>query len=83
MVSLHHVGTSTLADGDYEVIQEPEGEVPEVQANVIEIAEDPSQRSEEPKAANSVPESSEGSPGHIPNTFTYATYNSFTDALGI
>ena len=69
MVSLHHVGTSTLADGDYEVIQEPEGEVPEVQANVIEIAEDPSQRSEEPKAANSVPESSEGKPRTYPKYF--------------
>ena len=80
---MHHVGTSTLADGDYEVIQEPEGEVPEVQANVIEIAEDPSQRSEEPKALTPFLRAQKASPGHIPNTFTYATYNSFTDALGI
>ena len=42
---------TTLADGTYELVPESESEQREAQVNLTEIAEDPNQSSEEPKAS--------------------------------
>ena len=44
------VDTTTLADGTYELVPESESEQHEAQVNLTEVAEDPNQSSEEPKA---------------------------------
>ena len=44
------VESTTLPDGNYELVPEQEEEPHEAQANWMEAAEDPGQRSEEPKA---------------------------------
>jgi len=44
------VDSTTLADGDYEVVPEREEEPHEAQVNYTEAKEDPNQLSEEPKA---------------------------------
>ena len=45
-----HVDTS-LPDGTYELVPESESEQREADINLIEVAEDPNQSSEEPKAS--------------------------------
>ena len=45
-----HVDNS-LPDGTYELVPESESEQIEADANLIEVAEDPNQSSEEPKAS--------------------------------
>jgi len=45
-----HIDSTTLADGTYELVPESESEQREAQANLTEVAEDPNQSSEEPKA---------------------------------
>jgi len=47
-----HVDTTTLADGTYELVPESESEQREAQVNLIEVAEDLNQSSEEPKASS-------------------------------
>ena len=47
-----HIDTTTLADGTYELVPESESEQREAQVNLIEIAEDLNQSSEEPKASS-------------------------------
>ena len=47
-----HIETTSLADGTYELIQEPDGDISKAQANVVEITEDPNFNSEEPKSAD-------------------------------
>ena len=42
---------TTLADGTYEPVPESESEQHDAQVNLTEIAEDPNQSSEEPKAS--------------------------------
>ena len=46
-----HIDTSTLADGTYELVPKSESEPREAQVNLTEVAEDPNQSSEEPKAS--------------------------------
>ena len=46
-----HIDSTTLADGTYELVPESESEQREAQANLTEVAEDPYQSSEEPKAS--------------------------------
>ena len=46
-----HIDSTTLADGTYELVPESESEQREAQANLTEVAEDPNQSSEEPKAS--------------------------------
>ena len=38
----------------YELIQEPDGDISEAQANVVELTEVPNSDSEEPKSADSI-----------------------------
>ena len=47
-----HIDTTTLADGTYELVPESESVQREAQVNLIEIAEDLNQSSEEPKASS-------------------------------
>ena len=44
-----HIETTSLADGTYELIQEPDGDISKAQANVVELTEVPNSDSEEPK----------------------------------
>ena len=46
-----HIDTSTLADGTYELVPKSKSEPREAQVNLTEVAEDPNQSSEEPKAS--------------------------------
>jgi hypothetical protein len=43
-----HIELTTLADGTYDLVPEPESEQREAQDNLIEVAEDPNQSSKEP-----------------------------------
>ena len=56
-----HVETTSLADGTYELIQEPDGDISEAQANVAELTEVPNPDSEEPKASDPI-DTTEGKP---------------------
>ena len=49
-----HIEATPLADGMYELIQEPDGDFSEAQANVAELTEVPNQDSEEPKASDPI-----------------------------
>ena len=49
-----HIEITTLADGTYELIQEPDGDISEAQANIVELTEVPNSDSEEPKSTNSI-----------------------------
>ena len=44
-----HIETTSLADGTYELIQKPYGDISEAQANVAELTEVPNPNSEEQK----------------------------------
>ena len=44
-----HIETISLIDGTYELIQEPDGDFSEAQANIVELTEVPNPDSEEPK----------------------------------
>ena len=54
-----HVDLTILADGTYELVPESESEQREAQVNLIEVAEDLNQSSEESKASFA----KEGKPG--------------------
>jgi hypothetical protein len=54
-----HIESTALADRTYELVPEPESEQHEAQVNLIEVAGDPNQSSEEPKASVA----QEGKPG--------------------
>ena len=56
-----HIEANSLADGTYELIQEPEGDISEAQANIVELTEVPDSDSEEPKPSNSI-DATEGKP---------------------
>ena len=49
-----HIEITPLADGTYELIQEPDGDISEAQANVVELTEVPNSDSEEPKSIDSI-----------------------------
>ena len=59
-----HIETTSLANGTYELIQEPDGDISEAQANVAELTEVPNPDSEEPKASHPI-DSTEGKPRYI------------------
>ena len=70
-----HIEENSLADGMYELIQEPEGDISEAQANIVELTELPNSDSEEPKPSNSI-DVTEGKPRCIILLFlNYATYS--------
>ena len=48
-----HIEITPLADGTYELIQEPDGDISEAQANVVDLTEVPNSDSEEPKSTDS------------------------------
>ena len=56
-----HIEITPLADETYEFIQEPDGDISEAQANVIELTEVPNSDSEEPKHTDST-DTPEGKP---------------------
>ena len=56
-----HIETTSLADGTYKLIQEPDVDISEVQANVAELTEVPNPNSEEPKASDPI-DTTEGKP---------------------
>ena len=45
-----HIDTTTLSDGTYELIPEPDGGDLEAQVNTAELTKAPDQSSEEPRA---------------------------------
>ena len=49
-----HIEITPLADGTYELIQEPDGDISEAQANIVELTEVPNSDSEEPKATDPI-----------------------------
>ena len=49
-----HIEITPLANGTYELIQEPDGDISEAQANVVELTEVPNSDSEEPKSTDSL-----------------------------
>ena len=49
-----HIEVTPLADGTYELIQEPDGDISEAQANVVELTEAPNSDSEEPKPTDPI-----------------------------
>ena len=56
-----HIETTLLANATYELIQEPDGDISEDQANVAELTEVPNPDSEEPKASDPI-DATEGKP---------------------
>jgi len=56
-----HIEANSLADGTYELIQEPEGDISEAQVNIVELTEVPNSDSEEPKPSKSI-DVTEGKP---------------------
>ena len=56
-----HIETTSLVDETYELIQKPDGDISEAQANVAELTEVPNPDSEEPKASDPI-DATEGKP---------------------
>ena len=56
-----HIETISLVDGTYELIQEPDGDISEAQANVVELTKVPNSNSKELKPTNSI-DTTEGKP---------------------
>ena len=44
-----HIETTSLVDGTYELIQEPDEDFSEAQINIVELTEDPNSNLEEPQ----------------------------------
>ena len=63
-----HIETTSLADGTYELIQKPYGDISEAQANVAELTEVPDPDLEEPKASDPI-DATEGKPRCIIHYF--------------
>ena len=60
-----HIESTTLADGTYELVPKFKSEQREAQVNLIEVAEDLNQSSEEPKASSA----QEGKPRSMSRLF--------------
>ena len=67
-----HIEVTPLADGMYELIQEPDGDFSEAQGNIVELTEAPYSDSEEPQSTNSI-DFTKGKPQCIILLF-YATF---------
>ena len=59
-----HIEITPLADGMYELIQEPDGDISEAHANVVELTEVPNSDSKEPKSIDSI-DTTTGKPRYI------------------
>ena len=69
-----HIEITPLANGTYELIQEPDGDISEAQANVVELTEVPNSDSEEPNSTDSL-DTITGKPRmHNPIISNYAIY---------
>jgi hypothetical protein len=71
-----HIESTTLTNGTYDLVSESESEQREAQVNLIEVAEDPNQRSEEPLTSFS----QEGKPRCMIQYFNLCNYCSFLPA---
>ena len=60
-ITAFHIEITSLADGTYELIQEPDGDISEAQANIVELTEVSNPDSEETKASDTI-DSTEGKP---------------------
>ena len=60
-ITAFHIEITSLADGTYELIQEPDGDISETKDNIAELTEVPNSDSEEPKASDPIG-STEGKP---------------------
>ena len=49
-----HIETTSLADGTYELIQEPDEDFSEAQDNIVKLTKAPNSDSEEPKSTDSI-----------------------------
>ena len=49
-----HIAVTPLADGTYELIQEPNGDISEAQANIVELTEVLNSDSEDPKPTDPI-----------------------------
>ena len=49
-----HIETTSLANGTYELIQDPDGDFSEAQANAVELTEALNSNSEEPQPTDSI-----------------------------
>jgi hypothetical protein len=49
-----HIEITTLVDGTYELIQEPDRDISEAQANIVELTEVPNSDSEDPKPTDPI-----------------------------
>ena len=67
-----YIETTSLVDGTYELIQEPNAVFSEAQANIVNFTEAPNLDSEEPKSTDFI-DSTTGKPRCIILLF-YATY---------
>ena len=56
-----HIEVTPLADGTYELIQEPDGDFSEAQTNIVELTEAPNSDSKEPKSTDPI-DTSTGKP---------------------
>ena len=56
-----HIETTSQADGTYELIQEPDGDFSEAQANIVELTEVPNSDLKELKPTDSI-DTTEGKP---------------------
>ena len=56
-----HIEITSLADRTYELIQEPDGDISEAQANVTELTKVPNSDLEEPQPTDSI-DTTEGKP---------------------
>ena len=59
-----HIETTSLADGTYELIQEPYGDISEAQANITELTKVSNSDLEEPQPTDSI-DTTEGKPRYI------------------
>ena len=53
-IIVFHIEITPLADGTYELIQEPDGDISEAQTNVVELTEVLNSDSEEPKLTDPI-----------------------------
>ena len=67
-----HIETTSLADGTYELIQEPDEDFSEAQDNIVKLTKAPNSDSEEPKSTDSI-DTTKGKPRCIILLF-YVTY---------
>ena len=69
-----HIEVTPLADGTYDLTQDPDGVFSKAQVNAVNITEAPNSDSEEPQPTDSLDTSTGKAPVHNPIISNYATY---------